>query len=467
MYRHLFVVSWSMALCLVAACDGGLIGSQPDVAGGRESKGGEGGVGGSTAGGGGQEAITFDPDDQCEGLQCHQVACSGAPTTLAGVVYAPDGKTPLYNVAVYVPNAELPPLFVGATCDKCGVLAGDPLVVALTDTSGRFVLENVPANTPVPLVLQVGKWRRLVTLPPIEPCTITEVSDPETTRLPRNTGEGQLPRIALTTGGADPLECLLRKIGIDDQEFSTKGGEGRVHLYQGVSGSGEYVGGIAGGAKFAPAIELWSHLPVLLQYDVVLLACEGAQNKAEKPAEALQAVFDYTALGGRLFASHWNNYFFEYGPPPFPSAADFSHEPDLPSPVDAKIDTTFPKGQAMSEWLLAVGASDVEGEIQIHAAQHTVLSDNPPISRQWIYQPDHGSVQYLTFNTPIGIPEEQQCGRVVFSDIHVSSGDTVGLKFPEGCTTTELSPQEKALLFMLFDLSACVLPDDVPPAEPL
>ncbi|MEO7328496.1 MAG: carboxypeptidase regulatory-like domain-containing protein, partial [Minicystis sp.] len=234
----------------------------------------------------------------------------------------------------------------------------------------------------------------------------------------------------------------------------------------GNNGSSKFTVALNGGAPFDNATSLWDTADALKKYDVTLLACEGGDFHDNKSAAALQAMFAYTSAGGRVFASHWHNYWLEAGPDPFPKTATFNHQDDLVDPFTAVIDTSFPKGKALSDWLVNVGGSDVAGQLTIHAGQHTVDAVNDTISRRWIYGNAPTSVQYFTFNTPIAVPDDQQCGRVVFSDIHVSSGDQVGASFPDGCQTSTLSPQEKALLFMLFDLSSCVMNDDDPPTPP-
>jgi hypothetical protein len=360
-------------------------------------------------------------------------------------------------------------------------------VTALTDAKGEFVLSNVPAGSDIPLVMQLGKWRREVTIPSVAACGETDLSDPQLTRLPRNQNEGSVPRIAITTGGADPLECLLRKIGLDDAEFSTAGGAGRVHLYAGggvtqttpdasitENGSSTFAASLNGGAAFAQATALWGDAATLEQYDVVLLACEGQLNPDSKPPSARQALYDFENAGGRVFASHWHRYWFSDGPAPVPSVGTWMdrQDPALPGQTAiGTIDTSFPKGQALADWLLNVGGSTVLGQLPIVDSKHNLDATNPTEAQGWISMPNPNAgnqtaVEYMTFNTPIGVDAGAQCGRVVYSDLHVSSGDQTGQPFPSGCVTTDLSPQEKALEFMLFDLSSCVQSDEVPPVIP-
>ncbi len=148
----------------------------------------------------------------CVGLRCQQKACDGGVvTTLTGKVFAPNGELALYNAIVYVPNAEVQPFVKGATCDTCGSVTGEPIVSALTDATGKFELKNVPAGNDIPLVIQIGKWRRQVVIPEVKECTETELNDRELTRLPKNQTEGDMPQIALTTGQCDNVGCILPK----------------------------------------------------------------------------------------------------------------------------------------------------------------------------------------------------------------------------------------------------------------
>src|SRR5262249_4085510 len=77
-----------------------------------------------------------------------------------------------------------------------------------------------------------------------------------------------------------------------------------------------------------------------------------------------------------------------------------------------------------------------------------------------------GSAQDFTFDTPIGADAGSQCGRIAYSDMHVGAasndyGGGFGPQItPSGCTMQDLSPQEKALEFIFFDLSSCVTPNN-------
>jgi hypothetical protein len=469
---------------------GGTVGSTAGSGGstgGTTGDGGAGSTGGTTASNEGGFGFIGGCTD---GLKCNQVQCEGgATTTISGTVYDPAGKVPLYDVVVYVPNAPLQPLTDnGASCDQCGAsVSGSPLVITLTDAKGQFVLNNAPVGTKIPLVMQVGKWRRQVTISTVTACT-DNPADPNLTRLPRNQMEGDIPRIAVATGGADPFECLLRKVGLDDAEFTTAGGTGRVHLYHGGSwtatetdggmdthnAASQFAQTLNGGAAFAEATDLWGSSANLKAYDMLLMACEGTLNASTKPDMALSALYDFENAGGRVFASHWHRYWFSNGPAPVPSVGTWKDRIDPAMPgmtAIGTVDTSFPKGQALSDWLVNVKASTTPGQLPIKDSKHNLDSVNTMEAQQWITMPNpyamnQTAIEYMTFNTPIGMPAAMQCGRVVYSDLHVSSGDVTGQPFPSGCVTSDLSPQEKALEFMLFDLSSCILPDTMKPIPP-
>jgi len=419
------------------------------------------------------------------GLCKQQVDCpNGGDTTVTGIVYDPAGKVPLYNVVVYVPDAPLGDITTGATCDKCGqTLSGSPLVTALTDASGKFTLGRVPVGDNIPLVVQIGKWRRAITIPNVGACAETRLAAADT-RLPRNHTEGNIPLIAITTGGADSIECLPRRMGIDDSEFSTKGGAGRIHLYKGDDNTGDgdlatgkFAPGVGGGATFAPSTDLWSTKDELKVYDIVILSCEGTINPSSKPVTARQALYDYETIGGRVFASHWHRYWFSDGPAPVPSIGSWKDQKDQDQEQNAIVNDSFPKGAAFADWLVNVGASATRKVLPITVARDNLNAVDTTKARDWATIPAYvgatppPAVQFTSYNAPIGAPDDQICGRAVYTDLHVSSGarnDHSGkaLPFPSGCESADLSAQEKAMEFMLFDLASCIQKDDQKPTPP-
>jgi len=422
--------------------------------------------------------------DACESLECMVMDCSskGLPmTSISGRVFAPNGTLPLHNVTVYVPLSTPGPLPSGLQCDRCtNELAGGSLTQAATDEAGRFTLANVPAGVELPVVIQVGKWRRQLTLPPVAACQDTAVPE-ALTRLPRDRTEGDIPKIAVTTGGADALECLVRKLGIADTEFTTDAADGRVHLFAG-NGASSFATTFPNQGVFADARTLWNDLDKMKGYDVVVLSCEGAQRPETKSQAAMQALHDYADLGGRVFMSHWHNIWLggerdrpTHGLPDWQSVVEFDYRAAQNEATQlAIVDESGPRGVDFATWLQNVGATVRRDELMINEPRYTAARLKTPIqAQQWLYvdparstPPGKRSVQDLLFTTPLGAAQDQRCGKVVFSDMHVSSGSTSkpAVPFPgtgiarNGCATTDLTPQEKALAFILFDISSCVGP---------
>ncbi len=390
----------------------------------------------------------------CKGIACNVVDCgSGTKTTLSGTVYAPTpaqfGKAdPIYNAILYVPNGELKPFPETVSCDKCGTItSGEPIVTALSGADGKFTLENVPAGDNVPIVIQVGRWRRLVKLPHVEACKDNALTADQT-RLPRNKAEGDIPLMAIATSPYDPTECILRKIGIDAEEFTVPTKAGRVHIYKG--------GGATLTGDTPPAAStLWASAQNLKRYDIVAFPCQT--DPSMKPDTAGRAnVLAYADEGGRAFVTDLSKDMIEQGPPAWKQTGTFGGSYTNP----ALIDTTFPKGVALAEWLQVIGATTTKGQISLQNVVTSLSVVNAPAQR-WVYG---GNTQTYSFNTPVGADGAAQCGRVVYSGFHIANSG--GSAFPAECNASPLTPQEKALEFLLFDLAACIQKDDTQPVPP-
>jgi hypothetical protein len=491
--RRLPRVIHGLVSALLLGCSASSI-DRPNGAGAGVSGGAS--SGGTPGGGlGGDLMVTPPVRGRCKDMSplcLRKVDCpaDSAPSTtsVSGKVYDPAGRVPLYNAVVYVVDpTTLPKLPSRVQCESCkAFFPPSATAVALTKADGSFRLTDMPTGDDLSLIVQLGKWRRIVKLPYIAPCTDTPL-EADMTRLPRNASEGDLPKIAVTTGGSDALECLVKKIGVDVAEFSPDSGKGRVNLFAGYRAASTMISDGAS-VPLKPAEELWASSDKMLDYDMILMGCEGVGSLWKAPGDvsvddslprpvAMQLeVRKYADLGGRIFGSHWHHRWINSDdttpdnpyPPMGPPVATFASSAGAVPNGTLSVDASFPKGLAFRDWLMNVNASTVPGQLDVVGLEHTVDAVDPNLARRWIYGTDTKDgrspdmVQYFSFTTPVGEPE---CGRMVFSDVHVSfGGDKLAdVPFPERCDgspDSKLSSQEKALEFMIFDLSSCIQKED-------
>jgi hypothetical protein len=450
--------------------------------GGDQALSSSGSGGDGTLGRSGAAGYTLNVDSGPIDVVCDP----GKTTSISGTVYDPAGSTRLYNAVVYVAAdpGPLPPFKAGVACEYC-TDSVPAKAVALSGPDGHFVLEGVPAGE-VDIVVQLGKWRRKQTVM-VTACQDNPLTDRNLTRLPRSQAEGDIPKIALSTGHSDALECLLRKIGIADSEFTTDAGTGRVNMFVGCInddgtrfGANKFAADLNGGAAFPSTNELFDS-GELSQYDAVIFSCEGHRCSTIQTDTNVAKLVAFSDAGGRVFLDHDHYNWLNHAKTPIQKAAQFNGGPtNIPSPLTTSINTTdFPKGNAFAQWLLNEQASTTLGALTIYAAQTSVESLTPNRAQSWIYRTDSPTgFFYFTIGTPVAAadtdPAPTACGRVTFTDLHVSKtdgGDSSDFSdqdtpFPNGCTTTTLSAQEKALEFMLFDLTSCVQQESTTPTPP-
>jgi hypothetical protein len=483
----------------------------------------------------------------CTGLECNQTC---AATNLTGRIYDPAGVNPVPGVVVYVPNGTVESFVDGVQCDTCSNLyTGSPIAATVTDAGGNFTLANMPSGVKFTLVVQIGRWRRQVkNLGPITACNsaaLSTLATADESRLPSKKSEGDIPKMALSMSSGDHLECLLRKIGIEDSEFTAPSGSGRVHLYayNGMTFTGTTC---SPGTSTTCANYLWSTPGQLDKYNAIIAPCDkassglpyafnsyvgcsssssscpgpigyaktpytnsygfssfnAAQNATnplnttyppfpttpdlanptgpQPPTAAQQAnLKTYINKGGRLFSTHWMAYFLTRNS--YPGAVNYVYGAYVdadrnPPNFPFTIDTTSALGESLSDWL---GSSTVTFTVWRHLAASVNAptirlaygnSTASPVSHASGSSSGWGGpqVSMFQFDTPWGSPAEEQCGRVVVSESHVSKSlDTnQNTAFPSRCDTAAMTGEEKAFEFLVFSTTQCVGLVAPPPAAP-
>ncbi|HET7540670.1 MAG TPA: hypothetical protein VFK05_12385 [Polyangiaceae bacterium] len=461
--------------------------------------------------------------------------CSnGAVTHLTGRVITPGRDDANTGNQVGVPNAivyilqtnkleDVPTITAGIpaggnSCDRCEDQDfGRVLNGTVTDATGHFKLDEfIPIESEFILVVKAGRFRRAtkVTLPRSAACQTTDLPTtlPDNpTRLPRSMSDGSavnIPRIAVTTGQVDAIECVLSKMGIATNEFSNpanpvSSGPARINLYRG--GPKATPRGASLNAMTPHDSTLYGSAAQLESYDILVSDCEGTDwdEGGEERMQNGANVRHFVNRGGRMFASHlsfsWLN-----GNGTQAYAAGTATETGLDpaatwtSTLDAAATglgaisqmrpNTAPRIQNFVDWMIneqITSAPNYTFNINEPRSMSTGLGSN---TEEFVYlQNGTKRTQQFSFNTPYGSPKDAVCGRVAYSGFHVavasdggggsggapgaggSGGSGGGVQippigggtpfanavFPEHCKG-DLTKQEKVLLYMLFDLGACI-----------
>jgi hypothetical protein len=458
----------------------------------------------SICGGGGVASVCGDTPS-CTGLCADIPTCATGTTTLSGTVVAgtqapylgTSSPDPVPNVFVYIPNIAPTAFTDGPSCG-CAPVTGDPVanasgtgIWANTDYKGNFTLTGIPVppSGVLPLVIQLGKWRRYFyagsTVNPAFPVTACMSNTTGQIHMPRSelggvsgaNGEGDIPLTALSTGNVDAMECVLLQMGVNSNEFTNPGGAGRIQLFQ---GNGATISGTTPNEQVLTG--LTATTGDLDNYDQVIFPCWGEDPVGQttyaangKTAQQLANVLNYANGGGRVFATHFS-YSWLYNNAPWSTSADWEATASEDAEYDdgtGNINQTAPVPtdvETFFQWMtnLASDGANATGQFTIDSERNDFK--NPAANTElWVSitgaapaitgEPTAFPVTY-TFATPYSTTTAGTCGKVIFSDFHVAGVDSDGT-FPNECTGIgEMTAQEKSLEYLIWDLASC------PPGPP-
>lgn len=388
---------------------------------------------------------------------CPRSAACPAGATLAGRVTAPNGLDPIAGAVVYLSDDPVAPFAATPTCDLCE-RADLGCASARSLSDGSFALGSLPSGRHQ-VVIQKGRFRRRVT---VDLACGANALDAPRSRLPRSATEGDVPRIAVSNGDYDQLECVLAKVGLDPAA---------VDLYNHRSDpEGEEPGRPALAALLADATRLRG-------YQMLFINCTDAPDPYAESPRSRDNLRDWVAAGGRLFVTDHAYDFIEQvapwspavcweGPTTCGAAPEARDGAELGLSVDVDVTIADP---GLHRWMGRLGALNPDGTAALRdlSGGWAVQRSLGPGVRAWASgavtfgEEEHeiSAVRPLTFSF-----DDNRCGRVVYSSYHTndsSSAECDGdCPYPMYCGDDPFTPQERILEYLLFEASGCI---DAPP----
>jgi hypothetical protein len=394
--------------------------------------------------------------------------CNGAKTTISGVVLAPNAVDPVANAFVYVPITTSP-FSSGVDCELCGSPIDSSSVQAVSDPGGHFVLDIGPLAPASQLQFTVNKGRfRRTMMVPINSCMDNNIGAPFT-QLPGKTvaGTDDIPKIAVGTGGKDQLDVVLAAMGLDQSVG--------FDCYENRKSTTATLMTPCGKQLAAKNQDLTSMLKdpnQLANYNIVFISCSRGKwaSLAAADQQTIAAnLKDWAGKGGRLFATD-NSY--DYVSSAFPSDITWATGGTAPDTANVGVgNTSMPitytgkvNDTTMAQWMTAVSAltgGSTTVMLTGYLDQWSAIASVPTTTSDVVDATDAKIYTAPMMPGPAGtVPQATRfdvtppggmnaCGRVIYASYHTLS-PTMSID------STQLSPQERILEYLMFEAGSCV-----------
>ena len=399
--------------------------------------------------------------------------CAAGMTTISGTVYAPTDcskrllperrplrRSDLQRAGLHPQRSGRCPSRPGVSCETCAAQAsGSPIVSALTGPDGTFTLTDTPCGANIPLVIQVGRWRRQIIIPIVACCGNRAHRRPDPPAAQPHRGRHPAHR------GGHRQRRPDRVRAAQDRHRPAASTPTRPAP--------------AACASIAPtAATLSAATPSASQLFEQPGASWPSTTRSSPTARAPSTtsprrqqtnVLDYTNAGGRLFASHYSYIwlFHERAASTRTAIWDVDQTSDPPAVPSLTASSTRPSPRAWPSpvaprsW--APRPRSGRSRVQRRPPTTPTWSATRPSQRWMSTTPtvperrDHPDD--YTFNTPVGAPAGTASAAACSSATSTSTRrrghrqPSPGVRQP-----APLTPQEKVLEFMLFDLASCISP---------